>query len=1422
MHKPSKTSGAILTPLYPSCLLLLFFILQSPVCAKENRIPEELHQWIPWVLYEQEANMCSLDSTNSNKRYCTWPTSLELKVEENGAEFRQEWLIETRTLVPLPGNSPLWPTKVQSDNKKVLVSSLHGKPAIWLDPGKHIITGKFSWQTLPENILIPPETGLVKLTLFQKEINNIQLDRQGKLWLRHKKKITQNNDESVSVQVFRKIVDGVPLTQQLRIQLIVSGSPRQITLGLKNESPFIPLQVNSPLPVRLDSSNRLQLQVRPGQWQISLTLRNSKASSPEKLTMGDIDGIWPTEEVWVFESDPKLRQVEVGSVTPVDPSRTSLPEDWKTLPAYLIKKNESMSISQKNRGNPNPVPNRLKLHRKIWLDVNGTGLTAYDTISGTMNRGWRLNVAPSQLLGKVDVDGTPRLITRLQGEKHSGVEVRQGRLNLHAESRLEATTSNGFLEIPALGWDHNFQNLSIELNLPPGWKLITTKGVDKVSTWVNKWTLLDIFLVLITGLATARVLGLLWGFVATTFLILSFHQTGAPLFLWLPLLAFLAIHKAITAEKAAQICRLASLGILLLIIIASIPYIIHEIRVGIYPQLEFGSYRPVVRDITRQRNVNQTFAPQAETLADATSVSSYKRSTSQTPHSLAKSQLPAKLKVAQVDPEEMIQTGPGLPDWEWERKTLQWNGPVSPSQSVSLLLLNPHTNTALAFLRVLLLIILTGGFLRHILQTQSFKNLKKKANLAAIIFCLLFPLNTITTQNVHAEIPRADILQELQKRLLAPPKCGTNCATINTCSIQIHDDILKVVLQVDSLVRGAIPLPGRGRLFDSITVDGKAAQILRTDSKGNILVRLEPGSHNIVLTKSLLNTNRLSFDFPLVPKFGEALVDKWSINGLYEDGRLAKQLSLTRTIPTMGAADTNKEESNDIRIPAFVRVERTLHLGLKWSVSTRIIRLSPGTVIALDIPLLDGERVTTEALNIQNRYIRINMGPDQRVFSFRSSLTPVDSFILSAMETPSWTEIWFLDVSPVWHAETRGIPEVNQTKPSGKRYPEYRPYPGESLALITSRPQGVQGPTMTVNRSKRIVTPGRRATETTLSFSLTASRGMQHSITLPPEIDLQKSLINGRELPLQLEQDNTLILPIKPGKQDITISWRSEQGIVTKFTTEPVNLGTESVNASIKMVVPSSRWILLTGGPRIGPAVLFWGELLAIIIIALLLGRIPFTPLNTLQWLLLSLGLSQVPSPVAAIVVAWLLLLGLRKKRGSEIRSITTFNTMQVLLVLLSFAAMGALFFTIQQGLLGHPDMQIGGNGSFQHTLRWYQDRSSSLLPSAWVISVPLLVYRISMLIWALWLAISLLHWLRWGWGCFTDTALWKKSPPKSALKKSVRKQRKVATSTTATPGRKARPTATARQATVSRKAPLNKAAKAAPANTKKPASQGG
>ena len=176
-----------------------------------------------------------------------------------------------------------------------------------------------------------------------------------------------------------------------------------------------------------------------------------------------------------------------------------------------------------------------------------------------------------------------------------------------------------------------------------------------------------------------------------------------------------------------------------------------------------------------------------------------------------------------------------------------------------------------------------------------------------------------------------------------------------------------------------------------------------------------------------------------------------------------------------------------------------------------------------------------------------------------------------------------------------------------------------------------------------------------------------------------------------------------------------------------------------------------------GPAILFWGVLLVVVLVAVGLGRVPLTPLKARHWVLLGIGLSPVSIGIALLIVGWLLALGWRRSFTAPDKKIL-FNSVQVGLALWTVAALLALVYAIKQGLLGLPDMQIAGNGSSAYHLQWYQDRIENILPQPWVISVPILFYRLAMLAWALWLAFALLHWLRWGWESYRAQGLWQGS----------------------------------------------------------------
>ena len=43
--------------------------------------------------------------------------------------------------------------------------------------------------------------------------------------------------------------------------------------------------------------------------------------------------------------------------------------------------------------------------------------------------------------------------------------------------------------------------------------------------------------------------------------------------------------------------------------------------------------------------------------------------------------------------------------------------------------------------------------------------------------------------------------------------------------------------------------------------------------------------------------------------------------------------------------------------------------------------------------------------------------------------------------------------------------------------------------------------------------------------------------------------------------------------------------------------------------------------------------------------------------------------------------------------------------------------------------------------------------------SIPVAAYRVLMLVWALWLAFSVLKWVRWAWACYSAGSYWKTTP---------------------------------------------------------------
>jgi hypothetical protein len=246
-------------------------------------------------------------------------------------------------------------------------------------------------------------------------------------------------------------------------------------------------------------------------------------------------------------------------------------------------------------------------------------------------------------------------------------------------------------------------------------------------------------------------------------------------------------------------------------------------------------------------------------------------------------------------------------------------------------------------------------------------------------------------------------------------------------------------------------------------------------------------------------------------------------------------------------------------------------------------------------------------------------------------------------------------------------------------------------------------------------------------------------------------------------------VPIHPGKQTVAVRWNDERALGTVSRTPKVVLGVKASNVSVSYALPRDRWPLFLAGPVLGPAMLIWAIVVVLVALAILLGRFKQTPLRTVDWLLLFIGTSTVNAVGGILVAVWAFAVARRGKVENTGRW-KAVNVVQVVLILLTAAALVSLVVTIPAGLLGSPNMRITGNASSSFAFNWYQDRCGGALARGLVVSLPIWVYRIVMLVWASWLAAMLPKWARWGWKCFTSGGIWRSRPKPPPLPYQQRK----------------------------------------------------
>ncbi|KRF02355.1 hypothetical protein ASG87_00035 [Frateuria sp. Soil773] len=1354
-------------------LLGLWLLLAAPLPAQD--VPPPLRDWQGWVLHDAPQHACPFLATQApgaGGHQCAWPGRLLIDAGKDGARFSLDVHVDAPSWVALPGDDRNWPQQVSAKGQPLAVLQRAGQPMLWLAPGDYALQGTLPWSARPARLRVPAAIGLVGLSLDGAAVGRIE--RHGDQLTLGEAAAGQRAADALSMRVYRRLQDGLPAMLETRLQLDVAGSAREQVLGPVLPAGFVATALSGDLPARLEDDGRLRLQLRPGQWTVTLVARGTAPLAKVGLKLPPAP--WPRQETWSYADDPGLRSTRVGGQA-TDAAQAGVPPAWVALPAYVLDDATGLAVEQGTRGAEGGQGDRLQLQRELWLDFDGGGFNAVDRLSGELRHHQRLDVAAPWQLQRATQGGTPLLVTRGEGGRN-GVELRGRQLDLDAGLRLPVHGG----AMPSAGWQLPLEGIDATLHLPHGYRLLGAIGADRSpDSWVAQWSLLDLFVVALIALLAGRLLGWPWALLAAGFLALAQHEPGAPRWTVAVALALALLLRALPEGRLRFAARSGAAAALALAVLWTLPFAATQMNYALHPQLEGGAAagmqagnlaeaaarEEAVRAATMQSQAKQSLEDRAEApppppappappadISEGAPAPAFDGAVALGGMSPASSALAAQ---QQAD-NRVIQAGGGTPQWDVGNDyRLGWSGPVTAGQSTRLLIAPAWL---VRLLRVAMLALLAAVLAKLVPVLAGPWRPRRRAGpaSAALLALALLP----AAHGVHAQsLPNQPMLDQLRNRLTEAPACAPACAAVAQAWLQANGDTL--VLDLESHVGApvAVPLPQADEALQllDVSVDGHAAGSLARRGD-QLLLRLDRGVHRVGLRYRIGAADSATLRFVLRPQrivFAGQGGDggRWSLDGVDGARLLGDSVALNR-IRTAGDGKDLPPAQN---FPPYVRLTRSLVLGVDWTVENVAERIAPREGgFSATLPLLPGEHPLGDGALVEDGHIRIGFRAGQDTVRWTSRLDRADRLALPAPALGERAEVWEVHAAPMWHVDASGVPA--SASDDGLRY---QPLPGERLQLAFSRPAAAAGDSLAFDSVQVTSTVGERASETVLALHARSTSGGEHAIALPAGAELLDARRDGEPVGLAVH-DGKLGLPLLPGEHDYDVRLREPHGVAARTRTPAFDLHAPVANIDLALQLPQDRWVLWTWGPGAGPAVLYWSQLAVLLLAAWLLARHAPTPLRFRHWLLLGLGFSAFAWSAYALVVAWLILLGLRARKVPPARlGPLGFDLMQVGLAALTVLALAVLVAAVPKGLLGLPDMHVAGNGSGAWNLRWFADQSAGALPGGGVFSVSLWVYKLAMLAWALWLANALIGWLRWAFAAWMHEGYWRRREPKPA-----------------------------------------------------------
>jgi hypothetical protein len=1335
---------------------MVFFGLLCSTQLVAQDIPDALAEWQDWVSHDQAYRGCPFFADKAagsqGNHLCAWPHRLTLEVEQSEGRFEISWDVIEAGWVSLPGDMDSWPQQVTINQQPAMVQNQQFHPRVWLTPGRHNITGTFRWASRPESISLPKAVADTELILDGQAVRFPTMEGRA-LWLGETMDDQQVEANSLDMEVNRLIIDGHPMTVFVAIDLQVSGVARDENLGRILTDPYQITRVAGDYNAWVDPAGDLWVQLKPGYGEILISM--NVLGWPEQLTFEATGEHWPQQEIWAYQDNKNIRLTQIEGVTPVNPEQAF--SRWEEVPNYLLNQGDVLRINEQKRGTLNQNE-QLILNRKIWLTYDGQSYRTKDQINGEKFGSWRLNANEGLQLLSAKSDDENLLITRAS-DGRQGVELRKPAVDL----TIDGESDDQLLQ-HINGWDISFESISTTLYLPYGYLALAAWNVDSNQfVWLDQWRLWDIFIVMLLTVLSFQVIGLKTAVMALLTLLLGYHEFNMPLYAWGNLILALALVAWVPKGRWLRLFQTYAVLSLAALVWWLIPHLVHQARLALHPQLPIQQHQMFEesapsRSFAKKPSLNKVYS-QSYNVQNAMQSEADFALEEQGKITVTGSRIKREDIINRYQTDALIQAGKGTPEWRHNPVVLNWDGPITADQTYQLVVIPPWVRVLWRVILIVASVWWLWGLAMHLKQLFS-----RRAKALSTSLLWLLALGFMPAVQADS-FPPDQLLKELQSRLFEAPDCVNACASVERAAVTANGQQLDVVLSWHALAKVAVPIPTSDDWhITSIQVDDTTVSS-RIQHNNQQWIALDEGIHEVRISGRLAKRNTIELLFFMQPGTIEARSDDWQFAGLDGLQLTGNVLQLLATSPAETSDDGNVQATD---IKPFVRLTRTIYFDDQWSVVNQVSRLAPEQgVLSLSLPLLEHEYPVEKVQLDDSGAVQISLGPDEDSFSWQSRLERVSELQLVAADNAFYLEEWRLMASPQWHIEMSGVPLV--AEPSVLEDTDdyfmhiYLPRPEEQLNVSISRPESVPGAVLSVDKINTRYTVGKRTTKANTSISYRATQGGQFRVNLDPSAVVKSVTFDGVESNLSNE-DGVVTVSYLPGAHTVSIQWHVNQTLSTLYQTPAIQLEDGYSNLSQSVRIPRDRWVLYGRSEGVGPAFLYWGELLVFVVLAVLFSRSRYSPLQTWQWLVLGCAFGTFSWPAFTLVVGWLYFIGWKQhftgfdSRGKNI-------LLQWFALLFSVVAIGVLIGVVAYGLLSYPDMGVAGSGSSAYLLNWYLDQGQQAMPVISVLSLHLWWYKLLILLWSIWVSFALLSWIKSLFQSFDADHWWPRFKRKKAAK---------------------------------------------------------